>query len=86
LLDLGHVDIGFNPKNEILRVYAYLREKSPLKTWLAACLWYKLTLEPAGGLFKAWGRNEEFVKEMKSKGITFREWIASSQRKESGRI
>jgi hypothetical protein len=41
LLDLGHVDLGFDPKNEILRVYAYLgEERTALKEWLAACLWY----------------------------------------------
>ncbi len=47
LLDLGHVDLGFDPKNEILRVYAYLGEdRTPVKVWLAACLWYMLTLRP----------------------------------------
>ncbi len=40
LLDLGHIDLGFDPKNEILRVYAYLgQERTPVKEWLAACLW-----------------------------------------------
>ena len=39
LLDLGHIDLGFDPKNEILRAYAYLGDKTPVKEWLAACLW-----------------------------------------------
>ncbi|MBT9438858.1 MAG: hypothetical protein GAS50_06665, partial [Desulfobacterales bacterium] len=47
LLDLGHLDIGFEVKNEILRVYAYLGEKrTPVKEWLAACLWHNLTYNP----------------------------------------
>ncbi len=44
LLDLGHVDLGCDPKNEIVRVYAYLgEEKTPVKEWLAACLWHNLS-------------------------------------------
>ena len=47
LLDLGHLDIGFDPKNEILRTYAYLGEdRTPVKEWLAACLWYAITYNP----------------------------------------
>jgi len=43
LLDLGHIDVRFDPKNEILRVYAYLgEERTPVKEWLAACLWHNL--------------------------------------------
>jgi hypothetical protein len=43
LLDLGHVDLGFDPKNEILRVYAHLGEgRTLVKEWLVACLWYHL--------------------------------------------
>jgi hypothetical protein len=43
LLDLAHVDLGFDLKNEILRVYAYLgEERTPEKEWLSACLWYHL--------------------------------------------
>ena len=43
LLDLGHLEVGFDPKNEILRVYAYLGEqRTPLQEWLAGCLWHSL--------------------------------------------
>lgn len=51
LLDLGHVDLGFDPKDEIVRVYAYLgEERTPVKEWLVACLWYSLYHNPHGGL------------------------------------
>ena len=31
LLDLGHIDLGFDPKNEVLRTYAYLGdERTPV--------------------------------------------------------
>lgn len=43
LLDLGHVDLGYDPKNDIIRVYALLgEERTDIKQWLAACLWYHL--------------------------------------------
>jgi hypothetical protein len=43
LLDLGHLDLGFDPKNEILRVYAHLGdERDPTKEWLAGCLWSQI--------------------------------------------
>jgi hypothetical protein len=49
LMDLGHVDLGFNPKNEVLRVYAYLgAEGTAVKRWLAACLWHSLTYSLIG--------------------------------------
>ena len=51
LLDLGHVDLGFAPKNEILRVYAYLGDdRTAVKQWLAASLWCNLYHNPHGGL------------------------------------
>jgi hypothetical protein len=51
LLDLGHVDLGFDPKNEILRVYAYLgEERTTVKDWLVASLWCNLYHNPHGGL------------------------------------
>jgi len=51
LLDLGHVDLGFDPKNEIIRVYAYLGEdRSAVQQWLAAALWCNLYHNPMGGL------------------------------------
>ena len=40
LLDLGHIDLGFDPRNNIVRIYACLgEERTPVKEWLAACLW-----------------------------------------------
>lgn len=75
LLDLGHLDLGFNPKNEILRVFAYLGEKNPTKEWLAACLWFSLVLEPPASLFH-WGwRHKKLLENTKSKGITIDCWM-----------
>ena len=77
LLDLGHIDVGFDPKNEILRVYAYLGDKTPVKEWLAACLWYTLVLERPASLYD-WGhRHRELVKTAQTKGINVREWMNS---------
>lgn len=76
LLDLGHVDLGFDPKNEILRVYAYLGEDiTPVKRWLAACLWFAVTLEPPASLYQ-WGwRHRELLATAEAKGVRVREWI-----------
>ncbi len=44
LLDIGHMDLPFDPRNEILRTYAYLGEdETDMKQWLAACLWMHLS-------------------------------------------
>jgi len=44
LLDLSYIDLGCDLKNELLRVYTYLgSEHSPVKRWLAACLWKNLS-------------------------------------------
>jgi len=79
LLDLGHVDIGFEVKNEILRVYAYLGEKrTPVKEWLAACLWHNLMYSymdannPAGLV-----RHKNLLERTKEMGVSVREWIES---------
>jgi hypothetical protein len=78
LLDLGHIDLRFNPKNEILRVYAYLGEKrTPINKWLAACLWYMLTHGHAG-LYNFTCRHKELIENAKENGISFEEWIDSS--------
>jgi len=79
LLDLGHINLGFDPKNEILRVYAYLGDKKTrVNKWLAACLWYTLTLEPPASLYK-WGwRHKELVESAKGNGISVREWMDSA--------
>ena len=75
LLDLGHIDLGFDPKSEILRVYAYLGDKTPVKEWLAACLWYTLVLERPASLYD-WGhRHRELVETAQTKGISVREWM-----------
>ena len=76
LLDLGHLDLGFDPKNEILRTYAYLGESyTPVKKWLAACLWYTLALMPPASLYK-WGwRHKELLVQASGKGINVREWM-----------
>ncbi len=43
LLDLGHIQLDFHPRDEIMRVFAYLgSEQNPKKEWLAGCLWYQL--------------------------------------------
>jgi len=79
LLDLGHIDIGFEVKNEILRVYAYLgAERTPVKKWLAACLWHNLMYSyldannPAGLV-----RHKNLLERTKEMGISVREWIES---------
>jgi hypothetical protein len=76
LLDLGHADLGFNPKNEILRVYAYLGDDhAPVKRWLAASLWYKFVLEPPASLYR-WGRrHKELLARAASEGISVRTWM-----------
>jgi len=79
LLDLGYVDLGFNPANEVKRVYAYLGEgRAPVQEWLAACLWYKVALEPPASLYK-WGwRHEELLAKAAEKGVGVRTWIDSA--------
>jgi hypothetical protein len=75
LLDLGHVDLGFDPRNEILRVYAYLgEEKTPVKEWLAACLWYNLA---GGGNPRDMVIQESLLEQAQQFGITTREWMDS---------
>jgi hypothetical protein len=76
LLDLGHIDLGFDPKNEILRVYAYLGEDhTPEKEWLAACLWYTLTLMPPASLYK-WGhRHKALLEHAAGCGISVCAWM-----------
>jgi hypothetical protein len=76
LLDLGHIDLGYDPKNEILRVYAYLGEEhTPVKEWLVASLWFNLTLMPPASLYK-WGhRHRELLETANARGISVREWM-----------
>jgi hypothetical protein len=79
LLDLGHIDLGFELQNEILRVYAYLgAERTPVKEWLAACLWHNLMYSymdannPAGLV-----RHKNLLERTKEMGVSVREWIES---------
>ena len=77
LLDLGHIDLGFDPRNDILRVYACLGEEvTPIKQWLAACLWYNLVNNEQGGLI----RHTDLVQRCKDKGVTVDEWMNSTRR------
>jgi hypothetical protein len=85
LLDLGHVDLGYDPKNEILRVYAYLgEERTPVMEWLAACLWFNLTLMPPASLYK-WGhRHKELREPAAAKAVSVREWMDAALRQAQG--
>jgi hypothetical protein len=75
LLDLGHIDLGFNPRDNILRVYACLGEEvTDVKRWLAACLWYNLVHNQQGGLIT----HTDLVQQCKDKGVTVHEWMDSS--------
>ncbi|TET23891.1 MAG: hypothetical protein E3J71_00765 [Candidatus Stahlbacteria bacterium] len=78
LLDLGHIGLGFDLKNEILRVYAHLgEERTPVKEWLAACLWHNACYNTTGGwefgiLNK---RHRESYEETTAKGVKVDVWI-----------
>jgi hypothetical protein len=75
LLDLGHADLGFDPRNEILRVYACLGDPAPVKRWLAACLWYKVVLEPPASLYR-WGqRHKDLLAQAGAAGVSIRTWM-----------
>ncbi|MHC4575382.1 MAG: hypothetical protein ACYS76_14840, partial [Planctomycetota bacterium] len=77
LLDLGHSDLGFDPRNNIHRVYACLGEEvTDVKRWLAACLWYNLVHNQQGGLIS----HTDLIGQCKDKGITVHEWINSALR------
>ena len=79
LLDLGHIDLGFDPRNNILRVYACLgEERTPVKEWLAACLWYNLVHNQQGGLIGSWtSSHTDLIQRCKDKGVTVHEWMDS---------
>lgn len=85
LLDLGHVDLGYDPKNEILRVYAYLgEERTPVKEWLAACLWFNLTLQPPAGLYEGREQHKELLATTAAQGIRVREWMDAALAAQEG--
>ena len=82
LLDLGHVDLGFDPKNEILRVYAYLGEdRAAVKQWVAASLWCNLYHNPHGGLQPQAdlgnARHSQMLARAEELGISARHWMDS---------
>ncbi len=79
LLDIGHIDLGFDPRNNILRVYACLGEEvTAVKEWLAACLWYNLVHNQQGGLIGSWtSSHTDLIKQCKDKGVTVDEWMDS---------
>jgi len=85
LLDLGHIDLGFDPRNNILRVYACLgEEKTAVKEWLAACLWYNLVHNQHGGLIGSWtSSHTDLIQRCKDKGVTIDEWMNSAIGKDS---
>ena len=73
LMDLAYVDLGCDPKDEVLRVYAHLgEERTPAKQWLAACLWKSLS-----GVGNPHGRviQKELNDRAKELGVCTREWI-----------
>ena len=73
LLDLGHIDLGFDPKGEILRVYAHLGEdRTPVKEWLVACTWYHML-----HMLHFRDYYAKQVERAASAGITTREWFES---------
>lgn len=81
LLDLGHVDLAFDPKNEILRVYVRLGEaRTPVKQWLVACLWRTLTQNVAG-----LNVHPELVDAARRAGVSVREWMDAALRGEASR-
>ncbi len=77
LLDLGHIDLGFDPRNSIVRVYACLGEEhTPVKEWLAACLWYTLIYNQQGGLIGSWtSSHTNLIQRGEELGVTAHEWI-----------
>ena len=74
LLDLGHIDLGFDPKSEIVRVYAYLgSERTPVKTWLAVYLWTNLMYNNGGLLWR--NRHGALLHQTETKGVSVRGWM-----------
>jgi hypothetical protein len=85
LLDLGHINLGFDPRNNIVRVYACLgEERTPVKEWLAACLWYTLVHNQMGGLIGSFtSSHTDLIQRCKDKGVTVDEWINAALGKDS---
>lgn len=81
LLGLGHIELGFDPKNEIVRVYAYLgEEKTPVKEWLAACLWHDLMYSTGGLVWQ--DKHKVLLDRAEQAGISVREWMDSALKRD----
>lgn len=77
LLDLGYVDLGFDPKNEVVRVYAYLGDnRTPVMQWLAACLWHNLMSNVGGLLWQ--NKHNDLIYHAREHGISVSEWMNAS--------
>lgn len=73
LMDLAYVNLGCDPKNEILRVYTYLGlERTATKEWLAACLWKSLS---GAGNPQGLVAQKELNDRARELGVSTREWI-----------
>jgi len=86
LLDLGHLDLGFDTKNEILRVYVYLgEEKTAVKEWLVASLWHNIFHNP-GGFHPADISvvHQAIFQPAAKAGISTREWMDSQLQGSAG--
>ncbi len=78
LMELGHKDLGFNPRNEVLRVYAYLgEERTPVKEWLAACLWHNLSHNTIDVIPCGLVRHQDLLEHAAQVGISLRGWMDS---------
>ena len=79
LMDLGHKDLGFNPRNEVLRVYAHLGdERTPVKKWLVACLWHNLSYNPIDvNHYCGLVRHKDLLEHATQVGISWRDWMDS---------
>ena len=73
LMDLSYVDLGFDPKNEIVRVYIYLgAARTNVKEWLAACLWKSLS---GAGNPRGLVIQKELIERAGQLGVSSREWM-----------
>ncbi len=80
LLDLAYIDLGFDPRNEIVRVYASLGEaRTPVKTWLAACLWHNLS---GGGNPRGLVIQQALIERAQTLGVSAREWMDTILKRE----
>ena len=73
LMDLAYLDLPCDPKNEILRVYAHLGPgRTPVKLWLAACLWKVLSGvgNPRGLVIQ-----KELNERAAAAGVSTRQWM-----------